>query len=128
MSTTEYLFDTNILIYHTEGSEVVSNIIREALARNVFNVSVLTKIEFLGWEKHSPEGFEKCSRLIKLSNVYLIDDDIGEKTIELKRRVKIKLADAVIAATALVNNFKLVTRNVDDYKAVKELEMFNPFE
>jgi hypothetical protein len=58
---------------------------------------------------------------------YLIDDDIAEKTIELKRRVKIKLADAVIAATALVNNFKLVTRNVDDYKAVKELEIFNPF-
>ena len=88
----------------------------------------MTKIEFLGWEKHSPEGFEKCSRLIKLSNVYLIDDDIAEKTIELKRRAKIKLADAVIAATALVNNFKLVTRNVDDYKAVKELELFNPFE
>jgi predicted nucleic acid-binding protein len=128
MSTTEYLIDTNILIYHTEGSEVVSNIIREALARKAFNVSVLTKIEFLGWEKHSPEGFEKCSRLIKPSNVYLIDDDIAEKTIELKRRVKIKLADAVIAATALVNNFKLVTRNVDAYKAVKELEMFNPFE
>jgi len=59
---------------------------------------------------------------------YLIDDDIAEKTIELKRRAKIKLADAVIAATALVNNFKLVTRNVDDYKAVKDLEMFNPFE
>ncbi len=128
MSTTEYLIDTNLLIYHTEGSEVVSNIIRGALARKAFNVSVLTKIEFLGWDKHSPEGFEKCRRLIKLSNVYLIDDDIAEKTIELKRRVKIKLADAVIAATALVNNFKLVTRNVDDYKAVKELEMFNPFE
>jgi predicted nucleic acid-binding protein len=86
----------------------------------------LTKIEFLGWDKHSAEGFEKCRRLIKLSNVYLIDDDIAEKTIELKRRVKIKVADAVIAATALVNNFKLVTRNVDDYKAVKELEIFNP--
>jgi len=45
----------------------------------------------------------------------------------LKRQSKIKLADAVIAATAIVNNFKLVTRNVDDYKVVKELEVFNPF-
>ena len=58
---------------------------------------------------------------------YLIDDDIAEKTIELKRRVKIKLVDAVIAARALVNNFKVVTRNVDDYKAIKEPEIFNPF-
>ena len=128
MSTTEYLIDTNILIYHTEGSEVVCNFIKDALAQKAFNVSVLTKIEFLGWDKHSPEGFEKCKRLINLSNVYLIDDDITERTIELKRRAKIKLADAVIAATALVNNFKLVTKNVDDYKGVKEPEIFNPLE
>jgi predicted nucleic acid-binding protein len=128
MSTTEYLIDTNILIYHTEGSKTVSSFIQGAVAKKAFNVSILTKIEFLGWDKHSREGFEKCRRLINLSNVYLIDDDIAEKTIELKRRGKMKLADAVIAATALVNNLKLVTRNVDDYKAVKELEIFNPFE
>jgi hypothetical protein len=87
----------------------------------------LTKIEFLGWEKHTPEGFQKCRRFIELANVYLIDEDIAEQAIDLKRRVKIKLADAVIAATALVNNFKLATRNVDDYKAVNELEIFNTF-
>jgi len=45
----------------------------------------------------------------------------------MKRRVTIKLADAVIAATALVNNLELATRNVDDYKAVKGLKVFNPF-
>jgi toxin FitB len=127
MSTAEYLIDTNILVYHTAGSEAISNFIRDMIARQAFNVSVLTKIEFLGWDKHSPEGFQKCRQLIELANVYLIDDDTAEKTIELKRRAKIKLADAVIAATALVNSFNLVTRNVDDYKAVKELHIFNPF-
>jgi predicted nucleic acid-binding protein len=86
-----------------------------------------SNIEFLGWNRHSPEGFEKCRQLIELANVYLVDDDTAEKAIELKRRAKIKLAGAVIAATALINNFKLVTRNVDDYKAVKELRIYNPF-
>jgi len=128
MSPTEYLIDTNILIYHTAGSEVISNFIKDMIAQQAFNVSVLTKIEFLGWNRHSPEGFEKCKQLIELANVYLVDEDTAEKAIELKRRAKIKLADAVIAATALVNNFRLVTRNVDDYKAVKELGVFNPFE
>ena len=127
MPTTDYLIDTNILIYHTAGSEAISNFIRDIIARRAFNVSVLTKIEFLGWNKHSPEGFQKCRQLIELANVYLIDDDTAEKAIELKRRAKIKLADAVIAATALVNKFRLVTRNVDDYKAVKELHIYNPF-
>ena len=126
MPTTDYLIDTNILIYHTAGSEAISDFIRDMIARQAFNVSVLTKIEFLGWNKHSPEGFEKCRQLMERANVFLVDDDTAEKAIELKRRAKIKLADAVIAATALVNNFKLVTRNVDDYKAVKELPIFNP--
>ena len=127
MPTTDYLIDTNILIYHTAGSEAISNFIRDMIARQAFNVSVLTKIEFLGWNKHSPEGYEKCRQLIELANVFLIDDDTAEKAIELKRQAKIKLADAVIAATALLNNFKLVTRNVDDYKAVNELHTYNPF-
>jgi len=96
-------------------------------SKQAFNLSILTKIEFLGWDKHSSEGFEKCRRLIELANVYVVDEDIAEQAIELKRQSKIKLADAVIAATAIVNNFKLVTRNVEDYKAVKELEVINPF-
>ena len=127
MSTTEYLIDTNILIYHTKESQAVSSFIGDVVAQRAFNISILTKIEFLGWEKHTPEGFQKCEQLVKLANIYPVDEDIAEQAIGLRRRVKIKLADAVIAATALVNNLKLATRNMEDYKTVKELEIFNPF-
>ena len=127
MSTTEYLIDTNILIYHTKGSQAVSSFIGDVVAQRAFNISILTKIEFLGWEKHTPEGFQKCEQLVKLANIYPVDEDVAEQAIGLRRRVKIKLADAVIAATALVNNLKLATRNMEDYKAVRELEIFNPF-
>lgn len=57
-----------------------------------------------------------------------MDDEIANKAIELRRERSIKLADAVIAATALVNNFKLATRNVDDFNMIKKLEIINPFE
>jgi predicted nucleic acid-binding protein len=127
MSIVEYLIDTNILIYHTKASEVVSNFIRDIIAKQRFNISILTKIEFLGWNRHSAEGFKRCRQLIELANIYGLDEEIAEKAIALKRQSKIKLADAVIAATAIMNNFKLVTRNVDDYKMVKELKVFNPF-
>ena len=127
MSTTEYLIDTNILIYHTKGSQAVSSFMSDLVAQRAFNISILTKIEFLGWEKHTPEGFQKCEQLVKLANIYPVDEDIAEQAIGLRRRVKIKLADAVIAATALANNLKLATRNMEDYKAVKQLEIFNPF-
>jgi hypothetical protein len=37
------------------------------------------------------------------------------------------LPDAVIAATCLVNDFTLVTRNQKDFKGINGLELYNPF-
>lgn len=128
MSATEYLIDTNILIYHTQGAQLTIDFINNLTAQNVFNISILTKIEFLGWDKHTPEGFEKCKQLIGLARIFSLDEDIANKAIEIKRKRNIKIADAVIASTALVNNFILITRNVTDFERVEGLTVINPFE
>ena len=128
MSTAEYLIDTNILIYHTNGSEVALDFLTKLTDESSLNISILTKIEFLGWDKHTPEGFEKCKKLIECANVYPLDEEVANKAIELKRKVNIKLADAVIGATALVNDLKLATRNVDDFEMLEELNLVNPFD
>lgn len=56
-----------------------------------------------------------------------MNNKIAELSIELRRKGKIKLPDAVIAATALYGDFILVTRNSKDFKDVKDLEIYNPF-
>lgn len=127
MQATKYLIDTNILIYHIAGAENSVDFISKLINQQTFNISVLTKIEFLGWDKHTPDGFEKCRQLIKSANVYHVDNEIAEKTIEIKKSSRIKLADAVIAATALVHNLKLATRNIEDFKTVPNLDIINPF-
>src|SRR3989337_2327882 len=43
---------TNILIYHTSGSQVTIGFIEDLISQNALNISILTKIEFLGWDKH----------------------------------------------------------------------------
>ena len=128
MSTSEYLIDTNILIYHTNGSEVARDFLTKITDESSLNISVVTKIEFLGWDKHTAEGFEKCKILIEYANVYPLDEEVANKAIELKKKVNIKLADAVIGATALVNDLKLATRNVDDFEMLEELDLVNPFD
>jgi predicted nucleic acid-binding protein len=128
MSKTEYLIDTNILIYHTKGSQITVDFIGRLISQRAFYISILTKIEFLGWDKHNPEGFEKCKNLIEFATVYPVEEDIANKAIKLKRETEIKLADAVIAATAILNNMKLATRNVEDFKMLKDLEVINPLE
>lgn len=124
---TEYLIDTNILIYHTKGSQFTTDFISNLIAEQAFNISILTKIEFLGWNKHSPDGFAKCKKLIELANVLPLDEDIANKAIELRRKVNIKLADAVIAAIAITHKLRVSTKNVDDFKNIEGLEVINPF-
>jgi len=124
----EYLLDTNILIYHfadTIPKKEVNKI--EEIFRTSFNISILTKIEFLGWEKHTEEGFEKAREFISFANVFSLTDEIVDLTIDIRRQSKIKLPDAVIAATSLNNNLILVTRNDNDFKDIKGLEIYNPF-
>ena len=69
----------------------------------------------------------KCKKLIEPAYIYLVDEEIANRAIELKRTKNIKLADAVIAATALLNNLTLATRNMDDFKDIEGLEIINPF-
>jgi predicted nucleic acid-binding protein len=56
------------------------------------------------------------------------EDDIVEKTIEVRRLYKLKLPDAIIAATALIYEFALISWNTKDFKNIPELEVINPYE
>lgn len=79
------LVDTNILIYHTNGSQIATSFLSRLLTQQALHISILTKIEFLGWDRHTPEGFEKCQRLIKTANVYPVEENVANKAIELKK-------------------------------------------
>ena len=124
-----YLLDTNILIYHfndnipEDQSEKVDNIFKK-----YFNISIITKMEFLGFRKHTSFTFEKAKDFIKHSNNYNINDGIIESVIDIRREHTIKLPDAIIASTAIKNGLTLVTRNVSDFNDINKLEIFNPFE
>ena len=70
---------------------------------------------------------EYRKKLIEPANIYSLDEEIADKAIELRTKRMIKLADAVIASTALLNNLIPATRNVDNFKGVKQLQIINPF-
>jgi predicted nucleic acid-binding protein len=51
-----------------------------------------------------------------------------QQAIRLRQQKKMKLGDAIIAAaTAVVYDIPLVTRNVDDFKHIPGLDLRNPF-
>lgn len=120
--------DTNILIYYFADAipDKELNMVEE-IFKTSFNISIITKIEFLGWEKHTEEGFEEARNFVDFAEVIPLTNEVANLTIDIRRKCKIKLPDAVIAATALHNNLILVTRNGDDFKDVDGLMIYNPF-
>ena len=123
-----YLLDTNILIYYLAGDIPKKELVKiKNILNKSFNISIITKIELLGWNKHSPEGYKLAEEFIEFASVINITDEISDLTIKIKKNSKIKLPDAVIAATCLNDNLILVTRNDKDFKDIQDLEIYNPF-
>jgi len=91
-----------------------------------FTISIISKIEVIGFNLQYDE-LEKLVDFIALANLVYIDSIIAEKTIELRKAYKIKLPDAIIAATALVYNLSIITRNVADFKNIAGLMPIDPY-
>lgn len=53
-----------------------------------------------------------------------LDFWIAELAAEVRRKHKVKLIDAIIAATALSTNSMLVTKNTRDFQKITELKLF----
>lgn len=49
-------------------------------------------------------------------------------TVKIRRNHKIKLPDAIIAATAITKGMTLITRNAKDFTPITNLHVINPFE
>ena len=104
----------NKLQAHAKAS--LSNIIDTEI-----NLSIINKIELLSFSIQDP----KLVDFINNANIYPLDDKIVDITIEIRRKSKIKLPDAVIAATALVYDLTLISRNIEDFKNIPNLKLIN---
>ncbi len=126
---TAYLLDTNTVIYFLDDllPEKSMDFIEEKLDESGSFISIISKIELLGWQAPSQRALQKVANFVADSITLPLTDLIADKTIELKQNQKIKLPDAVIAATALVNDLTLISRNDDDFRKIPGLKYLNPF-
>ena len=77
---TDYLIDTNILIYYLAGSlEPEEKPTIDKILQESFNISIITRIELLGWKGHSPEGLIKARHLLDCAWCISLTDTIAPK-------------------------------------------------
>ena len=91
------------------------------------NISIITKIEVLGFNAPD-EHYQTLVDFINDSVVLDLNKEVADISITIRKSHKTKLPDTVIAATALANNFILISRNKSDFKNINGLQTINPYE
>ncbi|MGZ3873624.1 MAG: type II toxin-antitoxin system VapC family toxin [Mucilaginibacter sp.] len=89
-------------------------------------ISFIVEIELQSWSPLQSNDLEIYQLFVSNSTVIGINDDIIRETIKIRKLFRLKLPDALIAATAMVNNMILIADNDKDFKTVPELKYLNP--
>lgn len=124
-----YILDTNTVIdYIGDKLPQHSALAMDKLVNDELNISIIVRIETLGFNGEETE-MQKLKDFLSLAKNYYLDDLIADKTIDLRKIYrKLKLGDAIIAATALANNLILISRNTKDFEDISGLTCINPYE
>lgn len=126
----KYLWDTNTAIYYLQkqfppsAERFVDNLLKEEIP----TISAITEIELLCWRTAVEKDLEVLNGFISDSLVIELEQSIKLKTAEIRKAYRIKLPDAIIAATALVYGLTLLTRNIEDFRIIVDLDILNPWE
>lgn len=97
--------DTNIAIYLLSGDKELADLLHGLDAK----LSFISELELLSKPDMTQPEATKTKAFINSCTVIEMSPAIKKKTIEIRQRSRIKLPDAIVAATAISLNLPLIT-------------------
>lgn len=97
--------DTNVAIYLLSGDEHLAELLQGMDTK----LSFITELELLSKPNITPEETSKTKSFINQCTVVDISPAIKKKVIEIRLKMKIKLPDAIIAASAITLDLPIIT-------------------
>ncbi|MBI3260921.1 PIN domain-containing protein [Candidatus Berkelbacteria bacterium] len=121
----DYLVDTNIFIDDLRGTQLFRDLLEQRFSKTEhhnFYYSLITELELLsGNDAKKAMNRQKIENILSYCKPLSVDKVIKEVA-TIRREYQLSLADAIIAAAAIVNNLKLVTRDKRSFRGIKELD------
>ncbi|GHB59803.1 type II toxin-antitoxin system VapC family toxin [Persicitalea jodogahamensis] len=118
-----YLIDSNLIIYSSQSKFAY---LRPVILHAEATVSEISRLETLGYHKITPKDERYFNSLFSLTRTLEIDLFTINKAIDLRKTRKMSVADAIIAATALLNDCELYSHNVQDFSWIEGLRIVDP--
>jgi hypothetical protein len=132
MGKMNQLFDTNTLIFFLAGtlptgpfSESAVESLKQ-MVRAGYALSFVSRIELLARVLPVPEQ-QALLQLPRNATVLWANEEIATEAIRIRRDHRLKLPDALIAATAIVHDLELISGNFHDFERVAGLKFRNLF-
>ncbi|MBI2653790.1 PIN domain-containing protein [Candidatus Woesearchaeota archaeon] len=123
------VLDTDIFVDFLRGFEKAKRFFEEIKKENyVIYFSAVTETELIsGNECNKIERKAEILNILVNFNKVLVSNEIAIKAGDFSRIYNVETADAIIAATTFVIKADLVTRDVEDYKRIKEIRLKVPY-
>ena len=123
-----WLLDTNVLIDAFAGR---ADSVRAITSRRTANLewigySAITRLEVLGFPELNAADELGLRNLLGQFGEAPIDGAVIERAIEIRKSVRIKIPATLVAATAVIYEANLVTRNTSDFKNISGLSVLDP--
>ena len=119
------LFDSSaVILYFNDAVSAESlALIAQAVAQGTAALSVITRAEVLAWPSHTPASIEAAMLGMVSFEQFGVGAAIADEEARIRRQHNIKLPDALIAATAIINGLAVVTANFSDFERVSDLKV-----
>lgn len=107
------LYDTDVLIDHLEGR-------RPLRPGEDTAYSCVSRAELYSW---AGADEDKIDAFLEPFSEVVIDREVAQQAGRIRRTTRIKLPDALVAASAVLTRRQLVSRNNRDFRKVKGLRL-----
>ncbi len=116
-----FLLDTNAVVALLNGHVGLSNLLAQA---NWIGISIITEFEFLSFPNLSTNDevlFQQFKTRVEVLGLTANDADLLKEVIDIRRTYKVKLPDAIIAASAITRSATLLSNDAGFSKISKLL-------
>ncbi|MBI4430004.1 MAG: type II toxin-antitoxin system VapC family toxin [Ignavibacteriales bacterium] len=123
-----YLYDTNVFLYYLAGEPKIRRLFTEQfLNENRIVTSAIVRIELLSFPNLTDKEDLIIREMLRQFEVLAISSEIEDIAVVLRRKYRLRIPDAIVAATAYHTSSIVMTRDIKDFKRINEIQLVDPF-
>ena len=124
----QLLVDTDILIDVSRGIPIAINRLQSEANKSILAISTITQMELIVGCRNKTE-LQNLEKFLRYYTIIKVNELISDKAIELLTLYRLShgllIPDGLIAATAIVANAPLLSKNQRDYRFISELNLLS---